>query len=85
MKGKTMENQSNPNEKPRTDKVKLAVKGAFIGGGIVVAIAAIEVIITLTRLNARMNYAEDRGSEFVEAINQLLADVRELKGEPSYR
>jgi hypothetical protein len=73
------------NEESRSARNKLARKGALIIGGIVVALMAIDVIVDISRINGRLNYMDDRHEEYTEALNQLLADVRELKGEPSYR
>jgi hypothetical protein len=76
---------SEINDESRSARNKLARKGALIIGGIVVACMAISVIAEINRIGGRLNYMDDRHEEYTEALNQLLADVRELKGEPSYR
>ena len=76
---------SEMNEESRNARNKLARKGALIIGGIVVALSAIDAISRINRLQGHVNYMDDRHEEYTEALNQLLADVRELKGEPSYR
>jgi len=76
---------SEINEESRSARNKLARKGALIICGIVVACTAISAIAEISRLKGHVNYMDDRNEEYTEVLNQLLADVRELKGEPSYR